>query len=315
MAVFTPLSTDRVASFLARYELGALQSVADVHGGTENSTFFVATEGEVLVLTLFEQGGADELPFFVDLLKHLADKGLPVPGPLVDRQGVALQTLAGKPALLFPRLPGRFPMQPTVAQCTEIGRFLGKMHQSVHDFTSTRENLRDHRWVNANYHRVLPFLSPEERTLMETQVQALSTAIAQSPDLPRGAIHGDLFRDNTLFEGDRLGGIIDFYNGCIGDFLFDLSIVINDWCSDEHGELIHARYDAVVQAYHQERPFTAQERDFWPVMLRFTALRYWLSRLLVVHVDTPAHNLTPKPPAQYHDLLVARCTTPPPALP
>lgn len=310
MAVFTPLSSEQVAAFLTRYSLGALQSVADVHGGTENSTFFVATEDDVLVLTLFEQGDADELAFFVTLLSHLAERGLPVPGPLLDRESVALQTLAGKPALLFPRLPGHFPLSPSTAQCTEIGRFLGKMHQNVQDFTLARDNQRDQRWVRAHFTQVLPFLTPEERTLMETQVHTLSEALDQAPALPRGAIHGDLFRDNTLFEGERLGGVIDFYNGCIGDFLFDLSIVVNDWCSDDQGELIPERYNAIVQAYHQERPFTHEERALWPVMLRFTALRYWLSRLLVVHVETPAHNLTPKPPAQYRDLLMARCAAP-----
>ncbi|MFC0267885.1 homoserine kinase [Kushneria aurantia] len=314
MAVFTPLSDEQVAHFLERFDVGRLERLEDVAGGTENSTFFVTTERHSLVLTLFEQGEQEELPFFVDLLASLDSHGLPVPGPLFDREGVALQHLAGRPALLFPRLPGRHPEQPGLAQCAAIGTVLGQMHRVSSGFQGSRPNPRDLRWIHAVHSRVMSYLDATGQQLMRDCIDALDAGLAPET-LPQGALHGDLFRDNTLFDGDRLGGLIDFYNGCTGDLLFDLAIVINDWCSDERGELLPERYRAIIDAYALERPFDDAERRVWPLMLSMTALRYWLSRLLVVYVDPPAHALTPKDPGQYRTILTSRMATPPPPLP
>ncbi|REC94750.1 homoserine kinase [Kushneria indalinina] len=314
MAVFTPLSDEQVAHFLERYDVGTLLSVEGVTGGTENSTFFVTTDREVLVLTLFEQGEQEELPFFVDLLAWLDQHQLPVPGPLFDRNGVALQRLADRPALLFPRLAGRHPEQPGPAQCAAIGQVLGQIHRISQGFQGSRPNPRDLRWVHAVHSRVMSYLGRDDQILMRDCIDALDCRLRKVV-LPQGALHGDLFRDNTLYEGDRLCGVIDFYNGCTGDLLFDLAIVINDWCSDSEGALIPERYDAIIEAYAAERPFTDEERRVWPTMLELTALRYWLSRLLVVYVDPPAHALTPKDPTQYRQILKARVDHPPAPLP
>ncbi|GAB2793620.1 homoserine kinase [Halomonas shantousis] len=306
MAVFTPLSESQVATFLERFDVGALASLEDVPSGTENSTFFVTTDRAPLVLTLFEQGEYEELPFFVDLLDYLAEHRLPVPGPVHDRDGIALQRLAGKPALLFPRLPGKSPHSPTLAQCRALGDALGRMHRISQHFDGQRPNPRDLNWLTTAHHKVMGYLSAEDQRLMADEIDAYQEAFAATPTLPQGALHGDLFRDNTLFEGDELGGIIDFYNGCTGDLLFDLAIVINDWASLDDGGLDRERYDALLAAYQTRRPLSQAERRLWPVMLRMTALRYWLSRLLVVYVDPPAHSLTPKDPEQYRALLHQR---------
>lgn len=141
---------------------------------------------------------------------------------------------------------------------------------------------------------------------MKNAVDDFESEFSQHGELPQGAVHGDLFRDNTLFEGDALGGIIDFYNGCTGDLLFDLAIVINDWASNEDGSLNAERYNAILSAYQARRPLTESERTLWPTMLRMTALRYWLSRLLVVYVDPPAHDLTPHDPERFRVILKAR---------
>ncbi|QFU03094.1 Homoserine kinase [Halomonas sp. THAF5a] len=306
MAVFTPLTDPQVAEFLSRFDAGSLVSVEGVPAGTENSTFFVTTDRRELVLTLFEQGEHEELPFFVDLLDYLDEHRLPVPGPLHDRDGVALHTLAGKPALLFPRLPGKHPKAPNLAQCRELGDALGRMHAVSRHFPGHRPNPRDLHWLLPMHHKVLVYLSPEDQALMKDEVETYQGYFGDAPDLPQGALHGDLFRDNTLFDGDRLGGLIDFYNGCTGDLLFDLAIVVNDWATEPDGRLDPARHDALLGAYLARRPLTAAERDAWPMMLRLTALRYWLSRLLVVYVDPPAHDLTPHDPDQFRTVLEAR---------
>ena len=237
MAVFTPLSDAQVAAFLEKFDVGSLVSLQGVAGGTENSTFFVTTERREMVLTLFEQGEHEELPFFVELLDYLDEHGLPVPGTIHDREGVALHSLAGKPALLFPRLPGKHPTAPNLAQCQALGSALGRMHKVSQHFPGHRPNPRNLHWLRAVHHKVLTYISPDDQTLMKNEVDDFETAFSQYGALPQGALHGDLFRDNTLYEGDQLGGIIDFYNGCTGDLLFDLAIVINDWASNEDGSL------------------------------------------------------------------------------
>ncbi|WP_251977580.1 homoserine kinase [Salinicola avicenniae] len=314
MAVFTPLSDDQVAEFLERYTVGSLQRLKGVPQGTENSTFFATTDQGEWVLTLFEQGEFEDLPFFVDLLDYLADHHLPVPGPVHDREGVALQRLAGRPALLFPRMPGSHPSAPNLAQCAELGDALGRLHVVSQQFDGTRPNPRDLTWLQQRHGEVLEFLSPDDQALMRAEIAHYREVFAER-ELPQGAIHGDLFRDNTLYDGDRLGGIIDFYNGCTGDLLFDLAIVINDWTSDEAGNIDRARYEAILGAYLAHRPLTATERERWPSMLRMTALRYWLSRLLVIHVDPPAHDITPHDPARFRTLLGRRLASGVPPLP
>jgi len=306
MAVFTPLSEPQVVEFLSRFDAGSLVSLEGVPAGTENTTFFVTTDRRELVLTLFEQGEHAELPFFVELLDYLDEHRLPVPGPLHDRRGVALHTLAGKPALLFPKLPGTHPKAPNLAQCRELGDTLGRMHGVSRHFPGHRPNPRDLHWLLPMHHKVLVYLSPQDQALMKDEVEIYQGFFGAAPELPQGALHGDLFRDNTLFDGDRLGGLIDFYNGCTGDLLFDLAIVINDWATGPDGRLDAVRHDAILTAYQARRPLTAAERNAWPMMLRLTALRYWLSRLLVVYVDPPAHDLTPHDPDHFRTILEAR---------
>jgi homoserine kinase type II len=306
MAVFTPLSDAQVAAFLEKFDVGQLQTLKGVAAGTENSTFFVTTEQRQLVLTLFEQGEHEELPFFVDLLDYLDEHRLPVPGPVHDRDGIALHSLADKPALLFPRLPGQHPEAPNLTQCQVLGDTLGHMHAISQHFPGRRPNPRDLHWLQAMHHKVLAYISPADQTLMKDEIDEFESVFSQYGELPQGALHGDLFRDNTLFDGDQLGGIIDFYNGCTGDLLFDLAIVINDWASDDNGYFDRERYDAILNAYQARRPLNSDEQAVWPVMLRMTALRYWLSRLLVVYVDPPAHDLTPHDPQRFETILKAR---------
>ncbi|MCK0745431.1 homoserine kinase [Chromohalobacter nigrandesensis] len=315
MAVFTPLNETQVADFLERFDVGTLTTLEGVPSGTENSTFFVTTDQGRFVLTLFEQGESDELPFFVALLDYLDEHRLPVAGPVHDREGIALQDLAERPALLFPRLPGRHPESPTLAQCGVLGDVLGRMHKVSQRFEGQRPNPRDLHWLAMAQHKVMSYLSEADQRLMADEIDTYQIVFGDASNLPQGAIHGDLFRDNTLFEGERLSGIIDFYNGCTGDLLFDLAIVVNDWTSDANGDFDEARYTALLGAYQARRPLNETEQALWPVMLRMTALRYWLSRLLVIYVDPPAHDLTPKDPSQYRHLLLTRLEHGAPPLP
>lgn len=315
MAVFTPISDSQASEFLQRFNLGEFVQLEEVASGTENSTFFLTTTQHELVLTLFEQGGSEELPFFVELMHYLASEGIPVTDPIPDKNGQVIQELAKRPALILPRLRGTHPMDPTIKQCRAIGELLGKMHRASQRFTSFRPNPRDMSWIKSHYQKVMAYLNEDDKKLMLDTFDSLEEQLGYTPTLPQGGIHGDLFRDNAMFESDHLTGIIDFYNACVGELLFDLAIVVNDWCSDHNGELLEDRYHAVLEGYLSIRPLIEQERATWEAMLKMTALRYWLSRLLVVYVDPPAHTLTPKDPTQYRNIVYARVSGQIPAFP
>ncbi|CDZ16337.1 Homoserine kinase [Candidatus Johnevansia muelleri] len=304
MAVFTQLSYDQVAVFIKRFDVGKLIQIKNVQLGTENSTFFINTEQQQLVLTLFEQCEYDELPFFIELLDFLSLHKLPVKGPLYDISSIALKRLAGRPALLFHRLAGIHPNKPTSGQCSAIGETLGKLHFISQKYKVARPNPRDLLWIKAHHYKVLEYLRPDDKKLMINQVYSLEKHIGYENNLPKGALHGDLFRDNTLVNGNIICGLIDFYNGCTGDLLFDFAILINDWCSDENGNIIESRYSNVINNYVTYRPFTELEKIALPYMLRLTALRYWISRLLVRYVSPIAN---PKDPNQYRNILHSRC--------
>ncbi len=277
MSVYTPVGRAELESFLRHYDLGALVDFEGISAGIENTNYFVTTTAGEFVLTLFEALSAEELPYFLDLMAYLAEHGVPSAHPMPDEQGRYLRTLNGKPAALVRRLPGHNVEAPNPVQCAELGKAVGHMHVVGQDFPGRRDNPRGPHWWAETAAKVLPRLAPDAARLLEAEL-AFQRQHAHDA-LPRGVIHADLFRDNALFVGDRLTGIIDFYYACNDVLLYDVAVTVNDWCTTDTGELDSPRLDAFLDAYRQERDFTAAERAAWPVMLRAAALRFWLSRL------------------------------------
>ncbi len=306
MAVFTPVSRDQLESWLARYPVGALASFEGIASGIENSNFFVDTDAGRWVLTLFERLSADKLPFYLELMRHLASHGIACPDPVTDREGALHSTLAGRPAALVTRLRGSGVTQPVVAHCVAVGRLLAQMHVAARDYPGTEPNARGLPWWEKAAQDVMPFLRPAQAELLHREL-ALQQAFAQTDgcrDLPRSAVHADLFRDNVLFEGETLGGVIDFYFAGVDTWIFDLAVTCNDWCIDDaSGAFDAARLSAMLQAYEAERPLLEIERAAWPLMLRAAALRFWLSRLHDFHLPRPAEKLTPKDPTHFERIL------------
>lgn len=311
MAVFTKIKKQQLSLFLKSFNIKKSIKFKEVKQGTENSTFFIKTEHKRFVLTLFEQGSYKDLTFFIDLLKFLYEHCLPVAMPLNDKKNITIKNLSGKNALLFPKLYGIHPLTPNVEQCSRIGKTLGRLHSISKNFKLKKQNLRDINWISLNYYKVISLLNKQDQKLMFNQIYSLKPLVTK---IPQGIMHGDLFRDNTLFYGNNICGLIDFYNGCTGDLLFDLAILINDWCSDQHGNLLEDKYKAILKNYVLERPFTNEEVYIWQKMLRLTALRYWISRLLVKNIFPITHNLIPKEPKKYRDILVSRCNQKLPSL-
>ncbi|MBL8385324.1 MAG: homoserine kinase [Burkholderiales bacterium] len=316
MAVFTPVSQDELAPWLAGYDLGAAVRLEGIASGIENSNFFLTTTRGTYVLTIFEKLTADELPFYLDLTAHLADGGIPCPAPLADRAGRHFSLLKDKPAAIVRRLPGRSHMAPTGAERAAVGAMLARMHLAGAGFAACQDNPRGPHWWSVTAPRVRPYLDTGRAAMLDSELSYQATH--RHDRLPRGPIHADLFRDNVLFDGPRIGGFIDFYFAGCDCLLFDVAVCVNDWCIARDGPLAGTLVDDEVgeflAAYHAVRPFTDAERLAWDTMLRAGALRFWLSRLFDFHLPRPGELVHPHDPSHFERILRLRRDRPAPWL-
>lgn len=281
MAVFTSVSEQEFSAWLHNYSLGSLLELQGIASGIENTNYFVTTSNGRFVLTLFEKLKAHELPFYLNLMAHLARHGIPCPSPVADRHNQFLGELNGKPACIVSRLSGKSLTQPSVENCAAVGAMLGQMHEAGLGFEESMKNPRGAVWRASAAKQVLPFLNTQDADLLQAEVayHAQNTLAG----LPQGVVHADLFRDNVLMDGERVGGLIDFYFACNDSLLYDVAITVNDWCMGSGEILEEVRTRALLDAYHAVRPFTAQEEIMWQVALRVAALRFWISRLYDLH--------------------------------
>jgi homoserine kinase type II len=318
MAVYTEVSFDEAAQFLQGLQLGTLQTMAGCSGGIENTNYFVTTDLAPYVLTLFERLSAQQLPFYLRLMKHLAHHGVPVPDPAADRDGDVVHMLNGKPAAVVNRLRGKSELAPSAAHCALVGEMLARMHLAGRDFAMQQPNLRALDWWNETVPVVLPFVPQDQADLLKSELayQNHIATLSAYGALPRGPIHADLFRDNVMFESDAAGtpsltGFFDFYFAGVDTWLFDVAVCLNDWCIDlATGAIDSARTLAFMQAYEAVRPLQAQERSLLPAMARAGALRFWLSRLWDLHLPREAAVLQAHDPEHFHRVLRQRILHP-----
>jgi len=301
MAVFTTVSEAELTAWLGDYSLGQLLEMQGIVSGIENTNYFVTTSNGRFVLTLFEILGADELPFYLNLMAHLARHGIPCPNPVANRHNQFLGMLNGKPACIVSRLNGKSTTTPGKTQCAAIGAMLGQMHIAGQSFSQVMPNPRGATWRAATVPLVLPFLDARQAELLESEV-----ALQDRQDwslLPQGVIHADLFRDNVLLEEGRVGGLIDFYFACSDALLYDVAITVNDWCMDSEGKLDAGLTQTFLRAYHAERPLQQDERDIWRLLLRAAALRFWLSRLYDKHLPRDGELILAHDPRHFERIL------------
>ena len=301
MAVFTNVSEADITAWLANYSLGELLELQGIPAGIENTNYFVTTGNGRFVLTLFEKLTADDLPFYLNLMSHLARHGIPCPAPVADRHNRFLGELNGKPACIVSRLSGKSVTQPNAAQCAAVGAMLGQMHSAGQSFGDVMLNPRGSAWRFEASQQVKKFLSAQDAALLESEVELHAKNTLN--DIPRGVIHADLFRDNVLMDGERVGGLIDFYFACTGNLLYDVAITVNDWCMGADSKLDAERARAMLRAYHSARPFTAKEAEVWPQALRVAALRFWISRLYDLHLPRDAEMVKPHDPEHFKRIL------------
>ncbi|MDY7538888.1 homoserine kinase [Undibacterium sp. 5I1] len=318
MAVFTSVSLDDLRPWMTQFPLGNALSIKGIASGIENSNFFINTDAGEFVLTIFENLSFEQLPFYLKLMRHLADRGVLVPAPIANDQGELVSSLHGKPAAIVSKLEGSSQMAPAASHCAEVGAMLARMHVAAKDFEIRQPNLRGLEWWNQTTPAVLPFLSETNQHLlcaeMHYQETFATTAIYKA--LPGGPVHADLFRNNVMFDGERLTGFFDFYFAGCDTWLFDVAVTVNDWCIDvATGELDFPRVHALLTAYHAVRAFTADEQIAWQPMLRAAALRFWLSRSYDFYLPRDAEMLTPHDPGHFERILRLREANNAPPLP
>jgi homoserine kinase type II len=336
MAVFTAVNDAQLEHWLTHYSLGKVLDFRGIASGIENSNFFLTTERGEYVLTIFEKLSAEELPFYLNLMRHLAAHQVPVPDPVPRDDGQLFGDLLGKPATIVTKLAGRPQLAPAVHHCAEVGEMLARMHLAGRDFGAAQPNLRSLSWWEQVVPEIAPMVDAAQRRLLQEELahQQAFFASADYAELPGGPCHCDLFRDNVLFAhgeapgsgdrathsagspeagADRLGGFFDFYFAGCDKWLFDLAVTVNDWCIDlASGTLDAMRANEMVRAYQRVRPLGDAENRHWRDMLRAGAFRFWVSRLYDFHKPRAAEMLEPHDPRHFERILVDRIGAPAP---
>lgn len=320
MAVITRLTHSAVESILENYDVGRLHRLTPVAQGIENTNYFVQTitrpdkdaEPSEFVLTVIEDDRLDHREIMFQTLDACHDYGLPVAPVARTKSGSPLTRFREKAILLSTRLKGRHVIAPASDQCRAIGRFLGRMHHATEHLDAERFlYIRDVTWIRNMADSVLNHLSTGERLLLQTAVQSVEALLNRKDvqSLPRGVIHGDLFRDNALFNQYGLSGVVDFHHAAYGFQLFDITVAINDWCRSGDA-LDQGRTIALLQSYNNIRPLQTREYWFFPSFLLYAALAFWLSRLnIAVQEDLP-EGLPVKDPREFQRLVQQHVSRP-----
>jgi homoserine kinase type II len=301
MAVYTDVAAEDLAEFLKGYDIGELLSYKGIAEGVENSNFLLHTSQGAFILTLYEKRVAvDDLPYFLSLMAHLAERGVRCPQPARNRAGEVYSRLADRPAAIINFLEGVWPRRPNAAHCTGVGEALAKMHLAGRDFPMFRKNPLSVEGWRPLFDLAAPRadgVGPGLRDFISRELDHLEACWPN--DLPLGVIHADLFPDNVFFLGDRLSGLIDFPFSCNDILAYDVAICLNAWCFEPDHSFNVTKARALLNAYGRERRLSEAEQEALPLLARGSALRFLLTRL-VDFLNVPSGALVkPKDPLEY----------------
>ncbi len=301
MAVYTDVSDQDLEAFLGGFALGRPVAFKGIAEGVENSNYLLETELGRYILTLFERRvRPDDLPYFLDLMTFLADRGYPCARPIADRKGAVLNTLAGRPAVIVAFLPGLSARRQSVAQCRQAGVGLGWLHRAGADFARRRVNplgLETWRNVASSLSDRAEALKPGLAKLVAADLEALQRTWPR--DLPQGVVHADWFPDNVFFNGGAFAGAIDFYFAADDLLAYDIGIALNAWCFEADGSFNVTASAALISGYESRRTLSAAERDALPVLARGAAMRFFLTRLADWGDERAGALVRPKDPLEY----------------
>ncbi|MBV8467508.1 MAG: homoserine kinase [Burkholderiales bacterium] len=301
MSVFTTVAPDDLRIWLKRYSLGDLVELRGIAEGVTNTNYAVTTTQGRYVLTLFETLQASELPFYVNLMAHLAHHGIACASPIANLRDEMIDQLNGRPTIIVNWLEGAPVEVPSAAQCHALGAMLAQMHRAGETYAGRMRNPRGPSWWGGAATQLYGYLNAADASQLRAEVGL--QARHRFDHLPSGVIHADLFRDNVLMAGEHIGGFIDFYYACNDVLIFDLAISLNDWCSLPDGAIDEARAQAICTGYQTVRPLNQAEKDSWNHMLRAAALRFWVSRLWDWHKPQTGELTYRKDPAVFQRIL------------
>jgi len=276
MSVYTSVNIEELKIWLQDYALDNLTDYQGIKPGITNTNYFLMTAHDRFVLTLFEKNTIEDLPYFVDLMAHLAKNSFLCPKPIFKNNGTALSILKNKPALIVTCLKGKELNKPEVKHCKAVGASLAELHMKSANFTAQHQNTRDLNWIKKTAETLFSELPQDESLLLREEILYQEK---KNYKLPKSTIHGDLFRDNVLFLNDQVSGFIDFYYACTDYLILDVAIAVNDWCVNNDGSFDEARLNAFLDAYKKIRSFNDDEDQAWNDILRLASLRFWVSRL------------------------------------
>jgi len=305
MSVYTSISDNEFSEILKLYNLGNLICSQGIQAGIENTNYFITTTKGEYVFTLFEKINQQELELYISLLQELSVAGIACPQPKENINKKTISEIKNKPFTIVSRLRGKNISSVNPRHCKAIAIELANLHTtplSVYQpANNTLQNRRGNAWRERTAKNLLGKLSTDDANLISNELEFYKSF--DDSKLPKGIIHADLFKDNALFEGDHLSGIIDFYDACYDNYLYDVAITINAWCSEDSGRLNKNLESAFLHAYQSLRPFTDAELKAWPIMLRMAAVRFWLSRLEDALIQREGDLTHRKDPNEYQRIL------------
>lgn len=199
----------------------------------------------------------------------------------------------------------------SLAQVEAIAVAQAKMHVALQNFPLERAQYRNHQCWRQVSREIKPTLNAADTALLNELLGLYDAMTAVYPDRPKGFIHSDLFRDNTLFEGEQLKGILDFYELNKDELLFDIAITLNDFCTeypDVH--LDEEKALAFLTAYQTVRPLTEDEKACLELYLAMAAGRFWMMRLQVAQKNAAegrtGDDILQKNPLEMRNMLIER---------
>ena len=302
MAVYTKVSERELSDFLTQFDIGALVGLTGISEGIENTNYLVHTDKARFILTLYEKRvDPRELPYFLDLMTHLAQKGISCPLPVAAKNGETLLPLCGKKACLTTFLNGKSVQTITPEHCGQLGQKMAKMHLAGRDFAGYRKNdLSVDGWETL-IGKIGKAADTVESGLFDEMTEAFETVKSRFPtDLPQGVIHADLFPDNVFFTDGSLSGIIDFYFACNDALVYELAVCLNAWCFDQDTwDFNPAKAKAMIEEYDRVRPLSDEEKEALPTLALGSSLRFLLTRTYDWLNRVPGALVTPKNPLEY----------------
>ncbi len=301
MAVYTEVTDEALAAFVADYDLGTVVAFRGIAEGVENSNFSLRTSAGDFILTLYEKRvDPAELPWFLGLMEHLAGRGITCPQPVRARDGESLRQLAARPACVTTFLPGVWPRRVRPMHCAPVGDALAALHLAGHGYAAERPNALGPAGWRPLLERCLPQADGVQPGLAAQLTAALDRILATWPSsLPRGHIHADLFPDNVFFLDGRLSGLIDFYFAATDLFAYDLAVCLNAWCFEPDMQFNVTKARSMLRAYAARRPLSLAERTALPVLCQGAAIRFLLTRLYDWVNTPPGALVTRKDPLDY----------------